>query len=253
MNARSVSYSYARLEALREVSLSLQPGQLLGVLGPNGSGKSTLLKLLAGVLSPSRGTIELEGRSLRAFRPRELARKLAFVPQKVELPFPFRCRELVMMGRYARMRGPLDEAEHQEAVLRALRSTGTEALAERRFGELSGGEAQRVRIAQALAQEGQIMLLDEPTSHLDVAHQLELMELLLRLAREGQTVVVSLHDLNLAALYCQRLALLQGGSLLAEGTPAEVLTEARLEQAYGVRLQVEPGPPLRVFPRVSAA
>lgn len=253
MIARDLSYSYGRLEALHEVSLGLQPGQLLGVLGPNGSGKSTLLKLLAGVLGPSSGSIELEGKALASYRARELAQKLAFVPQKVELPFPFRCRELVMMGRYARMKGPLDEAEHQQAVLRAMRSTGTEPLAERRFGELSGGEAQRVRIAQALAQEGQVMLLDEPTSHLDVAHQLELMELLLRLTREGQSVVVSMHDLNLAALYCQRLALLQKGRLLAEGTPAEVLTEARLEQAYGVRLQVEPGPPLRVFPRVSAA
>lgn len=244
MRAVDVGYTYG----VHGVSLELGSG-LVGVLGPNGSGKSTLLKLLAGVLQPTRGEISLEGKRLDRIPRRELAQRLAFVPQKVELPFPFRCRELVMMGRYARMRGAgLDESRQEEAVLQALRATGVEHLKDRRFGELSGGEAQRVRIAQALAQEGQIMLLDEPTSHLDIAHQLELMSLLGQLAGQGQAILVSLHDLNLAALYCQRLLLLKEGRLLAEGAPGEVLTEETLAQAYGVRLAVEPGPPLRVYP-----
>jgi iron complex transport system ATP-binding protein len=249
VRATGLTYAYSSTPALQGLSLELAPG-LVGVLGPNGSGKSTLLKLLAGVLKPSQGVITLADKPLESYSRRELARRLAFVPQKVELPFPFRCRELVMMGRYARMQGPgLDESRHEEAVLSALRATGVEHLKDRRFGELSGGEAQRVRIAQALAQEGQIMLLDEPTSHLDVAYQLELMSLLRELAARGQTVLVSLHDLNLAALFCQRLLLLKGGRLKAEGAPSEVLTEDTLAGVYGVRLAVEPGPPLRVFAR----
>ncbi len=248
MKATGLSYSYtAGKPALDGVSLELRPG-LTGVLGPNGSGKSTLLKLLAGVLQPGGGHVTLDGRPLADYPRRELARRIAFVPQKVELPFPFRCRELVMMGRYARMQGAgLDESRHEDAVRDAMRATGTEALANRRFSELSGGEAQRVRIAQALAQEGQILLLDEPTSHLDIAHQLELMRLLQSLS--GQALLVSLHDLNLAAMFCERLVLLEAGRILAVGTPPEVLTEDLLEAAYAVRLQVEPGIPVRVFAR----
>ncbi len=250
LRGSDLSCSYGSTLALQEVSLQLEPGELIGILGPNGSGKSTLLKVLAGVLKPSAGQVELEGRPLPEYQPRELARRLAYVPQQVVLPFAFRCRELVMMGRYARMSGPgLQEGAHLEAVRQAMAATGVEALAERRFSELSGGEAQRVRIAQALAQEGQVMLLDEPTSHLDVAFQLELMGLLSSLAARGQALAVSLHDLNLAALFCKRLVLLKAGKVVAAGTPTEVLTEDKLEQAFAVRLEVHHGPPVRVFAR----
>jgi iron complex transport system ATP-binding protein len=250
LRGSDLTCSYGSTLALNKVSLQLEPGELVGILGPNGSGKSTLLKVLAGVLLPASGQVLLEERPLSDYRRRELACRLAYVPQQVELPFPFRCRELVMMGRYARMRGPgLQEGAHLEAVRQAMRATGVEALAERRFGELSGGEAQRVRIAQALAQEGQTMLLDEPTSHLDVAFQLELMGLLSSLAARGQALAASLHDLNLAALFCHRLVLLKAGQVVASGVPAEVLTVERLEQAFGVRLEVQPGPPVRVFAR----
>lgn len=250
MKASGLSFAYASVPALQSLDLELSAGRLTGILGPNGSGKSTLLKLLAGVLKPSGGSLSLEGRPLESYGRRELAQTIAFVPQTVVLPFPFTCRELVMMGRYARMTGPgLDERAHEEAVLGALRATGVESLAGRRFSELSGGEAQRVRIAQALAQEGRVLLLDEPTSHLDVAHQLELMALLRQLAEGGQTVVTSLHDLNLAALYCQEIVLLKAGRTLHQGPPASVLTEDLLEQAYAVRLEVQPGPPVRVLAR----
>lgn len=250
LRGSDLSYSYGSARALSKASIQLAPGELVGILGPNGSGKSTLLKVLAGVLTPASGEVLLEERPLSHYRRRELACRLAYVPQQVELPFPFRCRELVMMGRYARMRGPgLQEAAHLEAVRQAMRATGVEPLAERRFGELSGGEAQRVRIAQALAQEGQIMLLDEPTSHLDVAFQLELMRLLSSLAARGQALAVTLHDLNLASLFCQRLVMLKAGKVVAAGTPSEVLTEDQLEQAFAVRLEVQGGPPVRVFAR----
>ncbi len=248
LRGSDLSCSYGSTPVLHEVSVQLEQGELVGILGPNGSGKSTLLKVLAGVLTPASGKVLLEERSLSEYRRRDLACRLAYVPQQVELPFPFRCNELVMMGRYARMLGPgLQEGAHQEAVRQAMRATGVEALADRRFSELSGGEAQRVRIAQALAQEGQVMLLDEPTSHLDVAYQLDLMRLLSSLAAQGQALAVSLHDLNLAALFCHRLVLLKAGRVVACGAPAEVLTVDRLEQAFAVRLEVQAGPPVRVF------
>ncbi|MEW6283056.1 MAG: ABC transporter ATP-binding protein [Candidatus Eremiobacterota bacterium] len=248
IEVRDVAFAYGRRSALKGISLSVRPGEFLGVLGPNGSGKSTLLRLMAGLLQPASGRVTLEGTDLSRIPRRELAGRLAFVPQRVDFVFPFTAGELVMMGRYARMQGPgLDESPHREAVRQAMQRTGVEDLAGRRVTELSGGEAQRVRVAQALAQEAELLLLDEPNSHLDVNHQLELMELLCGL---GRTVVASLHDLNLASLYCDRLVLLQAGSLAVHGPPAEVLTEDTLERTFGARLRVTSGArPTVSYPR----
>lgn len=253
LEAREVSFSYSPEAApvLPPLDLAVEPGRFMGLLGPNGAGKSTLLKLLAGVLRPTRGSVSLDGEDLRRIPRRRLARTLAFVPQDAHLWLPFTCREIVAMGRYAHQAGlGLVDSGHDEVVRRCMADTGVTDLAERRVTEISGGEAQRVRIAQALAQEARLLVLDEPTSHLDVSFQIEVMDLLLRLNRSrGLTVLASLHDLNLASLYCDRVVALQAGRIVGDGTPAAVLTESLLREVFRVEvdLQVGPGDRPRVF------
>lgn len=249
LEASGLAFAYpGGRAALAPTDLRVEPGEFVGLLGPNGAGKSTLLKLLAGVLRPTGGRVRLGGEDLPRLSRRRLARTLSFVPQDLHAWLPFTCREVVAMGRYAHQGGLGLREQGGEVVERCMAETGVTALAERRITEVSGGEAQRVRIAQALAQEGQVLLLDEPTSHLDLSFQVEVMDVLHRLNRErGLTVVVSLHDLNLAALYCRRLVVLQAGHLVADGTPDEVVTEALLRQVFRVEAEVAGGP--RVFLR----
>lgn len=226
--------------ALNGISCTLPAGSFTGIVGPNGSGKTTLLRALSGVLAPAAGSVHLDGRPVRSLPATVRARQMAVVTQHLPGDFDFTAGEVVAMGRYPhlgrwRREGQADRA----AVAQAMAVTGTAALAERRFSRLSGGEQQRVAIARALAQEPRILLLDEPSNHLDVRHVMELFDLLSRLNREqGLTVVAVLHDLNLAALYCQRLLLLQGGRLVAAGTPAAVLQPEQIEGAYGSRVVV---------------
>jgi iron complex transport system ATP-binding protein len=254
LSARGLEFAYRPGEKVLEgLDLDLAAGELVGILGPNGSGKSTLMKVMCGILSPQAGEVLLEGRPLSRIPRRHLARRIAFVPQEARPSLAFTCGEVVMMGRYPHMRGlGLGEGQHLQVVRRCMEATGVAHLARRRITEVSGGEAQRVRIAQALAQESRILLLDEPTSHLDINFQIEVMDLLRRLHREeGLTVVLSLHDLNLASLYCERLVLLQQGRLLCQGPPPEVLTPSVLRQAFQVEVEIAEGPlpgRPRVFP-----
>ncbi len=231
---------------IRGVSLSVPRGGFLGILGPNGSGKTTLLKLIGGAITPTEGTVHLDGRPVSAIPRRELARRLAVVPQETRLAFDYTALEIVLMGRYPHLgafafEGPADLAAAREA----LATTGTADLADRAFATLSGGEKQRVIIASALAQldaradggtrpDG-LLLLDEPTASLDLRYQIEVASLLTRLNAEHRiAVVLSTHDLRLARALCSRLALLSGGRVLAEGTPADVLTPALVGQLYGI-------------------
>lgn len=247
--ARGLSFAYpGGRQVLHPTDLAVAPGEFVGLLGPNGAGKSTLLKLLAGVLKPAAGHVLLGDEDVRRVPRRRMARTLAFVPQDAHVWLPFTCREVVAMGRYVHETGLGLRASGSEVVERCMAETGVTALADRRITEVSGGEAQRVRIAQALAQEGQVLLLDEPTSHLDLSFQVEVMDVLHRLNEErGMTVVVSLHDLNLASLYCQRLVVVQEGRVVADGTPTEVVTEALLRDVFHVEADVAEGP--RVFLR----
>jgi iron complex transport system ATP-binding protein len=229
---------------LRNVSLTADRGDLIGILGPNGSGKTTLLKILAGALQPQSGKVTLEGRSLNEWSQREIARRVALVPQETHAPFDFTVLEIVLMGRFPHLGAFALEGPEDLAIAHAaLDATGTAEFSGRLFNTLSGGEKQRVVIASALAQSPQLLLLDEPTASLDVGHQIEVQTLLRRLnADGGVTMVLSTHDLNLAAALCRKLILIRNGQVIASGPTEEVLTQATVRELYGVDADVEHHP-----------
>ncbi len=234
-----VRYPGVAAPALAGVSASLARGELVSVVGPNGSGKTTLLRALLGTTPLAQGRVELEGRPLAEWRPRELARVLGVVTQREEILFPLTVRETVELGRYAHLgaMGSPGEADRL-AVAEALRRADVSTLAGRRTDTLSGGEWQRVRIARALAQNPRALLLDEPTAALDIRHEMEVFELVRRLAEEGIGTLLVTHHLNLAARYADRLLLLDHGSVVAEGPPAEVLRPEVVSSVFEWRVAV---------------
>jgi iron complex transport system ATP-binding protein len=244
LSLSDVFFKYDGQAVLNGISLDIAAGERLAVLGPNGAGKTTLLRLLSGARSPSRGSILLDGRELHSMPRAELARKIAVVPQELTIPFAFTAREIVELGRtphLGMLRGM--RSNDRRAVEQAMEFTDTARLGERVIYELSGGERQRVIIAMALAQEPQILLLDEPTHLLDIARQAEILDLItdLNLSR-GLTVVAAIHDLNLAGRYFDRLVILHRGTVLAEGDAGAVLRADIVEKAYGGRVEiVRPG------------
>ena len=227
---------------LHGVGLDVAEGTWLGVLGPNGSGKTTLLRAVSGAL-PYDGRLVLWGREVRAWKPRALARRLAFVRQALPLTFDFRVEDLVLLGR-APHRGWMEAYTHEdrERTHAALAGVDLAGFAGRSVLSLSGGERQRVLLAQALAQEAELLLLDEPTAHLDVHYQFGLMERVRALVEAGRTVLSVFHDLELAARHADRLVLLQSGRVAAAGAPADVLTPARIAEVFRMRADVGPGP-----------
>jgi iron complex transport system ATP-binding protein len=244
IEARELSAGYGRRAVVQEIDLSVAPGELVGLIGPNGSGKSTLLRAISGVLPSMKGHVALSGCPLTSLSAREKARLLSFVPQTEPALFDFTVREVVLMGRYAHRSGLRGEGaqDHDEAA-RAMATADVLHLAERPITALSGGEHRRVLLARALAQNAPIMLLDEPTAHLDVTHETEVLALLRRLADETEAaIVIALHDINLAADHCDRLVLLSGGRIVADGTPETVMTTELLSRAYGGNLVVTKSP-----------
>ncbi|MCL4544316.1 MAG: ABC transporter ATP-binding protein [Chloroflexi bacterium] len=239
LHADAVRYSFGAGFSLGPISFDLAFGEVAGLIGPNGSGKSTLLKLLAHGLPVGFGSVEVAGRHLSQLSRRALARLVAVLPQSVVVPPGYSVHDVVSFGRTAYTRilvGP--NRQDREAIERGMTMTDVAYLAHRDFSTLSNGEQQRVLLAMALAQETPILLLDEPTSHLDIHHSVELLDLLIRLQRECRlTVLLSVHDLNLAALYCPRLLLLARGKLLRDGTPEDVLQPALLARAFGPGLR----------------
>ena len=240
--ADNVSFRYAAGAPLvvDGVTVRLSDGALAGILGPNGSGKTTLLRLLSGTRRPTAGRVLLGDRPLEQLSRRDAAKQIAVVPQETELAFEYRAIEIVLMGRHAHLgvftvEGPTDVRIAEEA----LAATGTSHLANRFFHELSGGEKQRVVIAAALAQSANLLLLDEPTASLDLGYQLEIASLLQRLnQRHGVTMMVSTHDLNLAASICRELILMRDGRVLAAGPTADVLTPENIRSLYDVEADV---------------
>ncbi|MFB6109327.1 MAG: heme ABC transporter ATP-binding protein [Halodesulfurarchaeum sp.] len=238
-----LSVRLGSVRALDSVSLSVDRGEFMGVIGPNGAGKTTLLRTISGVLEPTAGSVTIEGHDVTDLPSKESSRLVATVPQETNLAFDFDVREIVEMGRTPyRSRMSLESAGEDEAVERALERTRTVQFADRDIGEVSGGERQRVLLARALAQDTPVMLLDEPTASLDINHQIRTLELVTSLAEGGKTILAPIHDLNLAAHYCDRLLLLADGERTALGTPEEVLTESNLEAAFGTDAVVTNNP-----------
>ena len=240
LRIENLSVSYGSRHVLHKVSLDVQSGEVVALIGPNGAGKSTLVRAVSGVIPLDGGQIHADSRDLAALSPMQRARYLAVVPQVVSMPPAFTVWETVLMGRtpYLNFLGQISARDEQIARA-ALQKVDALDLAERRVGELSGGEQQRVLLARALAQSTPILLLDEPTVHLDLQYQVSLMETVQMLAhREGLAVLAALHDLNLAARYAGRVALLVDGEIKAAGTPRQVLTPELISAAYHLPVQV---------------
>jgi iron complex transport system ATP-binding protein len=240
VETKHLAFGYQGRLVLDGVSLAVEKGEMLAILGPNGSGKTTLLRILSGVLQGD-GEIRINGKAMGAYGRRELSRLIAVVPQESQASFPYTVAEIVLMGRASHHNPLAFESEQDRAIARrSMELTDVWPLAGRYLHELSGGEKQRAIIARALAQEPEILLLDEPSAFLDLKHQVRVLDLLRRLNRErALTIVAALHDLNLAALYFPRLILLREGKLYRDGAPAEVLTEETIEEIYGIRVRVE--------------
>jgi len=252
IDAAMITYSYGKAPILEELSFSVPKGDFFIVIGPNGSGKTTLMKIISGLLKHRKGHLKILDRPIHRYTRKELARTIAFVPQTTSVDFPFTVMEVVLMGRspHLGMLG-LEKEEDLEAAEQALAFTGMDHLADRKMDQLSGGEQQRVFIARAICQEPQIMLLDEPTASLDLAHQSRVMDLMEKLKKDkGVTIVMVSHDVNLAAMYGDRLILLKQGQIISSGLPKEVLTYGTLEEAYGCTLLVDESP-IGNFPRIT--
>lgn len=244
LEARGLRLAYDERVVLDDLSLTVAPGTVTALLGGNGCGKSTLLKALGRLVTPARGEVLLHGRPLRGQAPRQVARQLAFLPQKPLTPSATRVRDLVSRGRHPHqgLLRPRSGEDHR-AVEAALAATGLLEVADQDAGTLSGGQLQRAWVALVLAQDAGTLLLDEPTTYLDLAHQLEVLRLIRRVnAERGTTVVMVLHDLSLAARFADRLVVLAGGGVLADGDPWEVLTPATLARAFGLDAAVMPDP-----------
>ncbi|HYF94093.1 MAG TPA: heme ABC transporter ATP-binding protein [Symbiobacteriaceae bacterium] len=240
LSVEHLTCGYGGRPVLRDFSAGLDKGAFVAIVGPNGCGKSTLVKALSRGLRPSSGRVVLDGRDVWSMKPRELARQMAVVAQETGIDFDFTVEEIVAMGRLPHLARFGRETEADErAVTEAMAATDLLSIAGRLVTGLSGGERQRVMVARALAQEPRILILDEPTAHLDIAHQIELLDLTRRLNRErGLTVLAVLHDLNLAAQYAGRLLMMKDGCRYAEGAPLEVVSESNVAAVYGSRVRV---------------
>ena len=235
LEMQHVSLGYNREPVLSDISLKASPGELVGLIGPNGSGKSTIIKALSRVIHPTSGKILLDGQDIVRIPRKELACLVGVVPQMPLLPSTFTAFEIVLMGRNPHL-GLFQSEGHRDWAIawQAMEKTATRSLASRRVNELSAGEIQCLLIARVLVQETQAILLDEPTANLDIGRQVEVLDLIKNLCRENKlTVLAALHDLNLAAQYCDRLLLINEGHIHIQGTPAEVITDKNIKQVYG--------------------
>ncbi|MBX8496077.1 Fe(3+) dicitrate ABC transporter ATP-binding protein FecE [Pseudomonas cichorii] len=239
LQAQQLDIGYGDTRIVQALSFSPPPGKVTALIGPNGCGKSTLLKAFARILTPQSGTLSLDGQAYAQLSPRELARKIAFLPQVLPIPEGVSVRQLVAYGRspHNSLWGRLSGAD-RSSVDQALQRMELEALAERPLSDLSGGQRQRAWLAMVLAQDAAIVLLDEPTTYLDINHQVELLDLMRQLSVEGKTVITVLHDINQACRYADHLAVMQAGRLVASGTPDEVLDAELVSRVFDVQVQI---------------
>ena len=245
LDSENLALAYDENEVIRDLSVSIPSGQITALVGPNGSGKSTLLRGLARLMKPERGAVYLDGQAIHQMPTKQVARQMAVLPQRPEAPDGLVVRELVAFGRFP-YQGFLGIAteEDDQRIDSALEITGLNHLADRLLGELSGGQRQLAWIAMALAQDTQLLLLDEPTTFLDMAHQLEVLDVLARLHREERrTIVMVLHDINQAARYAQHMVALVAGRIVASGTPREIVTPSVLAEVFNIEAAVGTGGP----------
>jgi len=252
VSIKNLSHKYEKNEILKNISFNIEKGSFFIIIGPNGSGKTTLLKNIAGMEKFSNGNISILEKNLKKYSTRELAKKIAFVPQTVSLDFPFSVFEIVRMGRspHLGLLGSESDSDIQ-TIKKAMKFTDIEHLAKRKIHQLSGGECQRTSIARAICQEPQIMLLDEPTAALDIGHQTKIMDLMEKLKKEqGMTIIMISHDVNLAALYADNILVLKDGEVISQGNPKDVITYETLEIAYECVVLVDDSP-FGNHPRIS--
>lgn len=244
LRAEKVDFAYYHGLVLNGISLTLQSGELVALIGPNGAGKTTLLHILSGILIPQSGRVWVDGKELGGFSRKEIAQRIAVVPQSLEVPYAFSVQEMVLLGRTPYLRPWRGVTLNDSQIVEeAMSWVGVGDLASRPFNDLSGGERQQVILAMALAQEPEVLLLDEPTVHLDIAHQLAILELVRRLNQEKRmTVLAAIHDLNLAALYFPRLLLMDRGRLVADGPPKVVLNKDRIASVFGTEVDIQKHP-----------
>jgi iron complex transport system ATP-binding protein len=248
---QNVSLSYWRKPVVEDMTLEVKPGQILGLVGPNGCGKSTLIKAMSRVIAPHSGSIQVNGRDIASIKRIELARLIGVVPQIPLLPSTFTSFDIVLMGRNPHL-GLLQHEGKKDIDIawQAMQKTSTQHLAQRRIDQLSGGEIQSVIIARVLAQQTQAILLDEPTANLDIGRQIEVLDLIKGLCSNNNlSVAIALHELNLAAQYCDRLVLINKGKIHCQGVPSEVITEDNIKYVYGAGSYVG-GHPLSGLPVV---
>lgn len=251
LSAKDVSFSFGMAQLLEAVSLEVRHGTLLGLIGPNGAGKSTLLKCISQLLTPDAGQVSLDGKDLRGRSPQEIARHIALLPQSTTLNFAFTCLEVVLMGRNPHLGRFQAEGARDHAIAQQhMADTDSAEFLTRLITEVSVGERQRVLLARALTQQPRLLLLDEPTSGLDVQHQLQVFSLIRDLVGQGLTAIAVVHDLNLAARYCDRLVLLNRGAVHAQGFVDDVLTPENLASVFGVVARIDHDPTLGA-PRVT--
>lgn len=233
-----IDFSYDSVPILKQVSFNIRAGEIVSIVGPNGAGKSTLLKCMARLLNLRKGSVYLDGNSILKMDSKELAKTMGYIPQTSHDIFPFTVMETVLMGRKPYLKWDISEEDLQIAA-QMMQYMHVEHLAERPIDQLSGGQKQRVFVARALAQQPDIFLFDEPTSSLDIRHQLEVFETIHRLAQdEGRTIIVVVHDLNLAARFSERLVLLKNGEIFAVGTPKEVMNKEYIREVYQVEAEI---------------
>lgn len=240
---KSLNAGYGRVPVLKEISTSIESGDFLGIIGPNGAGKSTLIKALAGLLLHEEGSIDFMGESLFSYTKRDLARKMAAVPQFLENILPFTVKSFISTGRFPFQNFWQGDSEEDKKIVRdAMTTTGTVHLEDRLLTELSGGELQLVSIARALAQNKEIILLDEPISSLDLRHTVRIMDLLHNLNQKGSTIITVLHDINSAADYCSKIIALKDGQIFFEGPPGESITAESISALYEKECSVKTNP-----------
>ena len=252
IEVKSVFFRYHKEWVLQDVSFRVEKGEFVGLIGPNGSGKTTLLKVLYRLLSPQNGEVLFELVPLKRMDRKDIAKRIGVVAQETHLLFPFSVMEIVLMGRSPYLGHLMFESEKDlEIARKAMEWTETLPFSDRSIDELSGGERKRVFIARALAQEPEVILLDEPTANLDIHHQVDFLDLILTLNRErGLTIIMASHDMNIASEFCDRLILLQEGRIYKIGTPNEVITKENIERVYGCEVWVDQNP-LSGMPRIT--